>query len=199
MSSACRLHLHVVCMSSGHVIHTHTCHPHIICSIPHGQHGPKLSFYFDRIWLLNGICPCHLHVVHTCTHHLLVIFTTPHIPYYPELSFCTLSTHMHIVNVICILFRNAYVMYMSSLLLLSAYVHVIYILSGHICIMCTLYKVVLDIFLTDNTNIIHTSSLVLFIYSIMYNLVSAHCLHRCTLSMSFACCLHMYTSFAFHL
>ena len=68
------------------------------------------------------------------------------LPYYPQLSFCTLSTHMHIVDVICILFRNAYVRYMSSLLLLSVYVHVIYILSGHICIMCTLSEVVLDIF-----------------------------------------------------
>ena len=99
--------------------------------------------------LNNAHCPCHLHVVHTCTHHLLVIFTTPHIPYYPQLSFCTLSTHMYIVDVICILFRNAYVMYMSSLLLLSIYVHVIYILSGHIHIMCTLSEVVLDIFLPN--------------------------------------------------
>ena len=40
-------------------------------------------------------------------------------------------------------------MYMSSLLLLSVYVHVIYILSGHICIMCTLSEVVLDIFLPN--------------------------------------------------
>ena len=50
-----------------------------------------------------------------------------------NLSFRTLSTHMHIVNVICILFRNAYVMYMSSLLLLSVYVHVIHtIWAGNI-------------------------------------------------------------------
>ena len=40
-------------------------------------------------------------------------------------------------------------MYMSSLLLLSVYVHVIYILSGNICIMCTLSEVVLDIFLPN--------------------------------------------------
>ena len=99
--------------------------------------------------LHNAHYPCYLHVVHTCTHHLLVIFTTPHIPYYPQLSFRTLSTQMHIVDVICILFRNAYVMYMSSLLLLSVYVHVICILSGHICIMCTLSEVVLDIFIPN--------------------------------------------------
>ena len=109
---------------------------------------------------------CHLHVVHTCTHHLLVIFTTPHIPHYPELSFRTLSTHMHIVDVICILFRNAYVMYMSSLLLLSVYVHVIYIISGHIRIMCASSEVVLDIFLPNRQYQCHpyiiSSSLYIF-------------------------------------
>ena len=41
------------------------------------------------------------------------------------------------------------------------------------------------------TYAIHTSSLVLFIYSIMYNLVSAHCLHRHTLSMSFTTKLYI--------
>ena len=148
---------------------------------------------------------------------------------------------MHIVDVICILFRNAYVMYMSSLLLLSVYVHVIYILSGHICIMCTLYEVVLDIFLPNrqyqchpyiisstlyifyyvqlsfrtlstqmhivnvicmlfaHVHIICFSSLTLLVYPIIHNLVSTHFLHTCTLSMSSACCPHMYTSFACHL
>ena len=75
---------------------------------------------------------------------------------------------MHIVDVICILFRNAYVMYMSSLLLLSAYVHVIYILSGHIRIMCTLSVVVLDIFLPNRQYQCHpyiiSSTLYIFYY-----------------------------------
>ena len=148
---------------------------------------------------------------------------------------------MHIVDVICILFRNAYVMYMSSLLLLSVYVHVIYILSGHICIMCTLSEVVLDIFLPNrqyqchpyiisstlyifyyvqlsfctlstqmhivhvicmlstHVHIICLSSLTLLVYPIIHNLVSAHWLHTRTLSMSSACFLHIYTSFACHL
>ena len=73
---------------------------------------------------------------------------------------------MHIVDVICILFKNAYVMYMSSLLLLSVYVHVIYILSGHIRIMCTLSEVVLDIFLPNRQYQCHpyiiSSSLYIF-------------------------------------
>ena len=104
--------------------------------------------------------------------------------------------------------------------MLSAYVHVIHTLSGHMHIMCTCYLhmymssthylgicilcahylqwSLIYSFLTDNADVIHMSSLVLLIYPIMYNLVSAHCLHRCTLSMSFACCPHMYTSFACH-
>ena len=51
--------------------------------------------------------------------------------------------------------------------MLSAYVHVIHTLSGHMRIMCTLFAVVLDIFLTDNGDVIHMSSLVLFIYPII--------------------------------
>ena len=74
---------------------------------------------------------------------------------YVQLSFCTLSTQMHIVHVIC---------------MLSAHVH-----------------------------IIGLSSLTPLVYPIIQNLVSAYCLHTCTLSMSSACCLHMYTSYACHL
>ena len=82
------------------------------------------------------------HCLHRCT--LSMSFARcPHM-YYPQLSFCTLSPHTHIVNVICMLFRNAYVMYMSSLLLLSVHVHIISILSGHIHIRCTLSEVVLE-------------------------------------------------------
>ena len=63
-------------------------------------------------------CPCHLHVVRTCTHHLLVIPKTPHIPYYPQLSFRTLTTHRHIVHVICMLSAHVHVICLSALTLL---------------------------------------------------------------------------------
>ena len=56
---------------------------------------------------------------------------------------------MHIVDIICILSTGAYVMYISFLLLLFAYVHVICILSEHMRIMGTLSAVVLDIFLPN--------------------------------------------------
>ena len=66
MLSAPACHLHVIwtCHLHLHVIHTCTCHPHIICSTPHGQHGPKLSFYSDRIWLLNEICHKNVELFH---------------------------------------------------------------------------------------------------------------------------------------
>ena len=175
-------YVHVICILSEHMHIMHTlsavvlaiflpnrqcrCHPYVISSTLYICYHVQLKFL--HIVCTDAHCPCHLHVVHTCTHHLLVIFTTPHIPYYPQLSFHTLSTHMHIVNVICILFRNAYVMYMSSLLLLSVYVHVIYILSGHICIMCTSSAVVLDMFLPNRQYQCHpyiiSSSLYIFYY-----------------------------------
>ena len=81
---------------------------------------------------------------------------------------------MHIVNVICILFRNAYVMYMSSLLLLSVYVHVIYILSGHICIMCTLSAVVLDMFLPNRQCLCH-SYIISSTFYISYHIQLSFC------------------------
>ena len=69
--STCTCCLHIVCMRTSsachlhlHIVHTCTCHPHIICSTPHGQHGPKLSFYSDRIWLLNGICQKNVELFH---------------------------------------------------------------------------------------------------------------------------------------
>ena len=99
--------------------------------------------------LVSTHCQCHLDVVHTCIHHLLVISNTPYILYYLQFSFRTLSPHTHIVNVVCILFTDTYVMYISFLLLLFAYAHVIHILSENMCIMCTLSAVVLDIFLPN--------------------------------------------------
>ena len=111
----------------------------------------------------NAHCPCHLHVVHTCTHHLLVIFTTPHIPYYPQLSFCTLyCLEMHMLCT-CHLYCCYLYMYMSSTYYLG-----IYVLCAHY-----LQWSLICFFLTDNINVIHTSSLVLFIiYSIMENMSS---------------------------
>ena len=132
-------------------------------------------------------------------------------------------------------------MYISFLLLLFAYVHVIRILSEHMHIMRTLSAVVLDIFLPNrqcrchtcvisstlyisyhvqlsfctlsaqmyiahvicmlstHVHIICLSSLPLLIYLIIHNLVFAHCLHTCILSMSSVYCLEMYMLCTCHL
>ena len=148
---------------------------------------------------------------------------------------------MHIVNIMCILSTDAYVMYISFLLLLFAYLHVICILSGHMRTIHTLPTVVLDMFLPNRqcqchpyiisstlyisyhvqltfctlsaqTHIVHVicmlstyvhiiclSSLPLLIYLIIHNLVSAHCLHTCILSMSSVYCLEMHMLCTCHL
>ena len=84
----------------------------------------------------------------------------------------------------------------------SYYLHM-YMSSAYylrICVLCAHYLQwsLTCSFLTDNVNIIHMSSLVLFIYPIMYNLVFTHCLHKHTLSMSPVYCLQMYMLFTSH-
>ena len=145
------LHLDIVHMLSAyvHVIHIlseHMCIMH------------TLSAVVLDIFLPNRQCQCHPYVIPS----------TLYISYHVQLSFRTLSPHTHIVNVICMLFRNAYLMYMSSLLLFmsSAYYLGIYVLCAHY-LKCS----VISSFLTDNTNFIHTSSLVLFIYAIIENVI----------------------------
>ena len=134
----CMSHLDIVHMLSAyvHVIHTLSGHMHIMHTL--------FAVVLD-IFLPNRQCRCHPYIISST----LYIFC------YVQLSFCTLSTQMHIVHVICML-------------------------STHVHIICF-------------------SSLTLLVYPIIQNLVSVHCLHTCTLSMSSACCPHMYTSFACHL
>ena len=50
-------------MSSTHHLQAHMSSTHI-CRTPQGQHGPKLSFYCDRNWLLNGICHKNVELFH---------------------------------------------------------------------------------------------------------------------------------------
>ena len=118
-------HPHVICrhIHHLHIVCRHICHLHIICRTPHGQHGPKLSFYCDRNWLLNGIC-----------HNNVKLF------------------HFRIMYMICdIICVDGFlcILHLDIVHMLSAYVHVIHTLSGHMHIMCTLFAVVLDIFLPN--------------------------------------------------
>ena len=182
-------HVHIICLSSLTLLFYHAA---LLMSMDLYL-LPQLSFF----WIVSSrtLSMSIWHVVCTCTRHLLLISNTVIYPIIHNLvSVHIVSTNLSISSV----YWDAYVMYMFSfLLLLFAYVHVIRILSEHMCIMRTLSAVVLDIFLLiDNADVIHMSSLVLFIYPIMYNLVSGQCTNaHCP------CHLHvvMYTSFACHL
>ena len=220
----CMLHLDIVHMLSAyvHVIHTLSghmrimctliavvldmflpnrqcrCHPYIISSTLYISYHIKLSFctvstqtcIVNAIWMLST----HVHIICFSSLTLLIYPIIHNVVFAHCLHTCTLSMsslYCPQMHTLCTShFYYCYLhMYMSSAYYLS------------ICVLCTHYLQwsLIYSFLTDNADVIHTSSVVLFIYPIMYNLVSTHCLHRCTLSMSFACCLHMYTLFACHL
>ena len=93
------------------------CHPYIISSTLYIV-AIMYNLVLHIVYTDCTLSMDHLHVVCTCTHHLLVIFNTPHIPYYPQLSFRTLTTHMHIVHVICMLSAHVHIICLSSLTLL---------------------------------------------------------------------------------
>ena len=135
-----------LCMSHLDIVHMLSAYVHVIHILSgHMRIRRTLFAVVLDIFLPNRQYQCHPYI----------ISSTLYIFYYVQLSFCTLSTQMHIVHVICMV-------------------------STHVHIICF-------------------SSLTLLVYPIIHNLVSAHCLHTRTLSISSACCLHMYTSFACHL
>ena len=187
--------VHVICILSTHV--------HIICfsSLTLLVYPIIHNLVSAHCLHTHTHCPCHLHVVRTCTHHLLVISNTPCMPYYPQLSFRTYCLHTCTLSLSCVYCLQMHMLCTSHFYCcyLHMYMSSAYYLS--ICILCAHYLQwsLIYSFLTDNANVIHMSSLVLFIYPVMYNFVSAHCLHKCTLSMSSVCCPHMYMSFACHL
>ena len=174
------------------------CQPYVISSTLYISYHVQLSFctLSAQMHIVHVICmlSTHVHIICLSSLPLLIYLIIQNLVFAHCLHRCILSMssvyclEMHMLCT-CHLYCCYLYMYMSSTYYLGIYV------------LCAHYRKwsLISSFLTDNTNVIHTSSLVLFIYSIMYNLVSAHCLHRCTLSMSFACCPHMYTSFAFHL
>ena len=117
------------------------------------------------------------------------------------LSFLTLLVYPIIHNLVSAHCLHTCTLSMSSVYCLQmhmlctsdiycCYLHM-YMSSAYYLGICLLYTHYLQwslicSFLTDNADVIHTSSLVLFIYPIMYNLVSALSLHRRTLSVLFA-------------
>ena len=187
MLSALRLHIIHMCMSSAHCPHAH-----IVC--------------------MSSVPECRLHTHVICTSSAELLMVSVDLNYLSTLTGSGYWMEFVTAMLSCFI-SGSYKWFVRSVLmvfsacriwtLFTCYLHM-YMSSTHylgICILCAHYLQwsLIYSFLTDNADVIHMSSLVLFIYPIMYNLVSAHCLHRCTLSMSFACCPHMYTSFACHL
>ena len=153
------------CPSHLHVVHTCTHHLLVIFTTPHIPYYPELSFctLSAQMHIVHVICMLSTHV------HIICLSSLPLFIY---LIFQNLVSahclHTCILSMSSVYCLEMHVMYMSSLLLLSVYVHVIYILSGHICIMCTLSEVVLDIFLPNRQYQCHpyiiSSTLYIFYY-----------------------------------
>ena len=172
-SSACRLHV-ISTLSACH-LRMRICCPHqdtssahcrqAICITPHGHRGPELSI------TVTGIC----YWIEFVT-GMLNCFISGSCKWFARKSVLLVFSACQIWT----LFTSHLHMYMSSAYYLSIWVLCAYYLQWSL----------ISSFLTGNANVIYMSSVVLFIYPIMYNLVSAHCLHRRTLSMLFACYLH---------
>ena len=145
-------HMHIICTLSAVVLDMFLpnrqcrCHPYVISSTLYISYHVQLSFctLSAQMHIVHVICMLSAHV------HIICLSSLPFFIYliiHNLVSAHCLHTCILSMSSVYCLQMHIYVMYMSSLLLLSVYVHVIYILSGHICIMCTLSAVVLDMFL----------------------------------------------------
>ena len=173
------------------------CYPYVISSTLYISYHVELSFrtLSTQMHIVNAICMLSAHVHIICLSSLTLLA-------YPIIH-NLVSTHC--LHTCTLSMSSAYCLQMHILCtshFYCCYLHM-YISSTYylnICVLCAHYVQwsLICSYLADNAYVMHTSSLVLFIYPIIYNLVSAHCLHKHTLSMPSACCLHMYTSFACH-
>ena len=131
------------------------------------------------IWTYYHILSAYVHVIHI------------------------LSEHMHIIHTLSAVVLDMFLPYRQCRCypyVISSTLYISYHVELSFCVLSTQTHIVNAICkLSAHVHIICFSSLTLLIYPIIHNLVPAHCLLRCTLSMSFVCCLHMYTSFACHL
>ena len=148
------------------------CYPYVISSTLYISYHIQLSFctlstqtyIVSAIWMLSA----HVHIICLSSLRLLIYpiihnLVSAHCLHTHPLSMSSLyCLQMHMLCT-CHLYCCYLYMYMSSTYYLG-----IYVLCAHYLkwsLICS--------FLTDNTNVIHTSSLVLFIYSIMENMSSA--------------------------
>ena len=102
-----------LCMSHMDIVHILSAYVHVIHILSEYMHIIHTLFAVVlNMFLPNRQCRCYPYI----------ISSTLYISYHVEFSFRTLSTQTHIVNAICMLSTDAYLMYISFLLLLFAYV-----------------------------------------------------------------------------
>ena len=171
------------------------CHPYAISSTLYISYHVQLSFctLSAQMHIVHVICmlSTHVHIIYSSSLPLLIYLIIQNLVSAHCLHTCILymsSVYCLETHMLCTCHLYCCYLYMY---MLSTYYLDIYVLCAHY-----LQWSLICFFLTDNAYVFHTSSLVLFIYPIIYNLVSTHCLHKHTLSMPSGSCPHMYTSFA---
>ena len=154
-----------LCVSHLDIVHMLFGYLHVICILSeHMRIMCTLSTVVLDMFLSNRQSRCYPYI----------ILSTLYISYHVQFIFHTLSTqnthYQCYLDVVCICthYRETWLVHDIH------YPHVIYMSSA-------------------GEYIIHTLFAILFTYPIIYNSVSAHSLHQCTLSMPCRCCLHMYT------
>ena len=146
------------------------CHPYVISSTLYISYHIQLSFHTlsAQMHIVHVICMLspHVHIICLSSLPLFIYLIMQNLVSAHCLHTCILSMssvyclQMHILCT-CHLYCCYLYMYMSSTYYLG-----IYVLCAHY-----LKWSLISSFLTDNTNVIHTSSLVVFIYSIMENML----------------------------
>ena len=131
--------------------------------------------HLDIVHMLSA----YVHVIHILSEHMCIMHTLSAVVLDIFLPNRQCRCHPY---VIC---STLYISYhvQLSFCTLSAQMHIVHV----ICMLST------------HVHIICLSSLPLLIYLIIHNLVSAHCLHTCILSMSSVYCLEMHMLCTCHL
>ena len=180
MSSAYYLSMHIMHTLSAVVLDIFLpnrqcqCHPYVISSTLYISYHVQLSFctLSAQTHSVHVICmlSTHVHIICLSSLPLLIYLIIHNLVSAHCLHTCILSMssvyclEMHKLCT-CHLYCCYLYMYM-----LSTYYLGIYVLCAHY-----LQWSLISSFLTDNTNVIHTSSLVVFIYSIMENVIQMTC------------------------
>ena len=153
-------------------------------------HGFLCMSHLDIVHMLSA----YVHVIHTLSGHMRIMRTLFAVVL--DIFFPNRQCRCHPYVIASALYISYHVQH--SFCTLSVQMHIVYVIR----------------MLCAYVHIIGLSFLTLLVYPIIHNLVSAHCLHTCTLSMSsvycllmhmlctsdiYCCNLHMYMSSAYYL